>query len=67
VHFKTKVDQDYFSKWERVKQWVPQGSILGSLLFIIYVNDLPLCINKFANIFAFMDDTSLLVVGKKSF
>jgi hypothetical protein len=37
---------------------------LGPLPFIIYINDLPLCSNKFANVFLFADDTSILVTEK---
>ena len=37
---------------------VPQGSTLGSLLFIIYLNDLPLAV-KDAEITLYVDDTSL--------
>ena len=48
----------YKSGWQKVLSGVPQGSILGPLLFTIYVNDLPQSISS--SIFTFADDTKLI-------
>jgi len=57
--------QNYFSTWEIVKRGVPHGSVLGPLLFITYINDLPRQINHFTNVALFADDTSILIREKK--
>ena len=49
-----------YSSWASVKAGVPQGSILGPLFFLIFINDLS--DNLISNPKLFADDTSLFSV-----
>ena len=45
------------SKWHNVSSGIPQGSVLGPLLFIIFINDLPDVVDS--TVYLFADDTKI--------
>lgn len=54
--------KDKMSNFEQITCGVPQGSCLGPLLFLIYIN----CITKlklYGELLLFSDDTALIVKG----
>ena len=54
------------SAWEKINDGVPQGLVLGPLLFLIYVNDLSKTVNDKTVPILFTDDTSVIVKSPNS-
>ncbi|PNF31336.1 hypothetical protein B7P43_G10907, partial [Cryptotermes secundus] len=61
VVIKDKQAIQYFSEWKQIRLGVPQGSILGPLFFLLYINDLPAAVNNMSKPILFADDISLIV------
>jgi hypothetical protein len=64
-HFRTGIYNDSHnsnkvSSWVKVRHGYPQGSVLGPILFLLCISDLPKIINKTAALIIYADDTSIL-------
>jgi hypothetical protein len=51
------------STWKELNQGVPQGSILGPILFHIYIKNLPKLASIVSKILLYADDISVIVTG----
>jgi len=52
---------NYCSECELITDGVTQGSILGPLFFLLYINDLPNALSDLSSPILFADDMSLII------
>jgi len=60
------IQKTYYSEQESVTDGVPQGSLLGPLLLLLYINDLQNVISDISNPVLYADDTSLIITNSDS-
>jgi hypothetical protein len=54
------------SEWKEIHYGVPQGSVLGPIFFLLYINDLLKLICDLSKPIVFADDTSIIILDKDS-
>ena len=59
-----KIGNKCCSEWIEIQYVVPQGSVLGSILFLLYINDLPKIISELSKPILFAYDTSIIISDK---
>ena len=53
-----------YSNWVTINHGVPQGTVLGPLIFILYINDFPEKMKEREDVLQFADDTCIICHSK---